>query len=161
VATVVAVRNFADDNGRDMRDLTVADVHTYYVVAGTTPVLVHNCDGKATVNWAGGHASIDVEVNGQVVSTHRWGGPGTGTQPDYFHDPVSPRARRIEVDLPDGAAAQRYQHGTIDQEQGPYDVETNSCLTYCGDVLRAGGLDVPDTSTGLARWLIRNGRKVG
>ena len=27
----------------DMRDLTVADVHTYYVMAGTTPVLVHNC----------------------------------------------------------------------------------------------------------------------
>ena len=30
---------------RQMHDLTVADVHTYYVVAGTTPVLVHNCNG--------------------------------------------------------------------------------------------------------------------
>jgi hypothetical protein len=27
----------------DMRDLTVATLHTYYVVAGDTPVLVHNC----------------------------------------------------------------------------------------------------------------------
>jgi len=27
-----------------MRDLTVEDVHTYYVVAAGTPVLVHNCD---------------------------------------------------------------------------------------------------------------------
>ncbi|MEV0730194.1 LamG-like jellyroll fold domain-containing protein [Polymorphospora sp. NPDC050346] len=27
----------------EMRDLTVADIHTYYVIAGTTPVLVHNC----------------------------------------------------------------------------------------------------------------------
>ncbi len=44
VATVVAVRNYADGGGRDMRDLTVADVHTYYVIAGTTPVLVHNCN---------------------------------------------------------------------------------------------------------------------
>jgi hypothetical protein len=26
-----------------MYNLTVADVHTYYVVAGDTPVLVHNC----------------------------------------------------------------------------------------------------------------------
>jgi RHS repeat-associated protein len=26
-----------------MRDLTVADIHTYYVIAGATPVLVHNC----------------------------------------------------------------------------------------------------------------------
>ncbi|MEV6348071.1 LamG-like jellyroll fold domain-containing protein [Actinoplanes sp. NPDC051851] len=30
-----------------MRDLTVADIHTYYVLAGTTPVLVHNCDTPA------------------------------------------------------------------------------------------------------------------
>ncbi|WP_245674085.1 polymorphic toxin-type HINT domain-containing protein [Actinoplanes rectilineatus] len=29
---------------RDMFDLTVADVHTYYVLAGRTPVLVHNED---------------------------------------------------------------------------------------------------------------------
>ncbi|WP_433089088.1 polymorphic toxin-type HINT domain-containing protein [Dactylosporangium sp. CA-052675] len=40
---IVAVRNYV--GSRDMYDLTVADVHTYYVVAGTTPVLVHNCNG--------------------------------------------------------------------------------------------------------------------
>ncbi|GIH07104.1 hypothetical protein Rhe02_51710 [Rhizocola hellebori] len=28
---------------KEMRDLTVATVHTYYVIAGDTPVLVHNC----------------------------------------------------------------------------------------------------------------------
>ncbi|MFI7276533.1 RHS repeat-associated core domain-containing protein [Streptomyces sp. NPDC049879] len=28
-------------------DLTIADLHTYYVLAGTTPVLVHNCGGGA------------------------------------------------------------------------------------------------------------------
>ena len=28
-----------------MRDLTVDNTHTYYVLAGGTPVLVHNCDG--------------------------------------------------------------------------------------------------------------------
>jgi RHS repeat-associated protein len=27
----------------DMRDLTVAVIHTYYLIAGVTPVLVHNC----------------------------------------------------------------------------------------------------------------------
>ena len=27
-----------------MHDLTIADTHTYYVVAGATPVLVHNCN---------------------------------------------------------------------------------------------------------------------
>jgi hypothetical protein len=30
-----------------MRDLTVATDHTYYVIAGTTPVLVHNCGDAA------------------------------------------------------------------------------------------------------------------
>jgi hypothetical protein len=28
-----------------MHDLTVATIHTYYVLAGNTPVLVHNCGG--------------------------------------------------------------------------------------------------------------------
>jgi hypothetical protein len=38
--TITAVRNHPDT--REMRDLTVADTHTYYVIAGDTPVLVHN-----------------------------------------------------------------------------------------------------------------------
>jgi RHS repeat-associated protein len=29
-----------------MRDLTIDQLHTYYVVAGTTPVLVHNCGNR-------------------------------------------------------------------------------------------------------------------
>jgi hypothetical protein len=39
---VTAVRNYI--GGEDMRDLTVAAIHTYYVIAGNEPVLVHNCD---------------------------------------------------------------------------------------------------------------------
>jgi RHS repeat-associated protein len=38
---VVSVKSFA--SSRYMRNLTVARLHTYYVLAGTTPVLVHNC----------------------------------------------------------------------------------------------------------------------
>ncbi|TWJ28499.1 intein [Micromonospora sagamiensis] len=38
--TVVAVDNFT--GSEVMRDLTVATHHTYYVIAGNTPVLVHN-----------------------------------------------------------------------------------------------------------------------
>ncbi|MBQ0989362.1 hypothetical protein KBX08_04560 [Micromonospora sp. H61] len=40
---VVEVHNHL--GSRAMRDLTVAEIHTYYVLAGTTPVLVHNCGG--------------------------------------------------------------------------------------------------------------------
>ncbi|MGN9918058.1 LamG-like jellyroll fold domain-containing protein [Micromonospora palomenae] len=42
--TVVAVLNKL--GAEEMRDLTVADIHTYYVVAGDEPVLVHNNDGR-------------------------------------------------------------------------------------------------------------------
>jgi hypothetical protein len=38
--TVVKVKHY--HGHRQMRDLTVADTHTYYVLAGNTPVLVHN-----------------------------------------------------------------------------------------------------------------------
>ncbi|MFD6712919.1 LamG-like jellyroll fold domain-containing protein [Micromonospora chalcea] len=43
-AAVADVRNHV--GVQNMLDLTVADVHTYYVVAGDTPVLVHNCGGS-------------------------------------------------------------------------------------------------------------------
>ncbi|MGY0231454.1 polymorphic toxin-type HINT domain-containing protein [Longispora urticae] len=35
-----------------MRDLTVADIHTYYIVAGSTPVLVHNCGTGVSLDGA-------------------------------------------------------------------------------------------------------------
>jgi hypothetical protein len=41
VVTVVGV--YSHTASKDMRDLTVAHIHTYYVIAGNTPVLVHNC----------------------------------------------------------------------------------------------------------------------
>ncbi|MFK3979015.1 polymorphic toxin-type HINT domain-containing protein [Micromonospora sp. NPDC050397] len=40
-ATIAEVHNFT--SSRQMRDLTVDQFHTYYVVVGETPVLVHNC----------------------------------------------------------------------------------------------------------------------
>ncbi len=44
--TVQEVRVYT--GSQDMNDLTVADVHTYYVIAGTTAVLVHNCGPDLT-----------------------------------------------------------------------------------------------------------------
>jgi RHS repeat-associated protein len=45
-ARVVEVREYT--GARDMYDLTVDNLHTYYVVASNTPVLVHNCNGRET-----------------------------------------------------------------------------------------------------------------
>ncbi|MFV2112678.1 polymorphic toxin-type HINT domain-containing protein [Micromonospora sp. LOL_025] len=58
-----------------MRDLTVADIHTYYVVAGGTPVLVHNC-GEAFLDNAG-------EV--YVRKNHTAGGAGTDETKGLFN----------------------------------------------------------------------------
>ncbi|MFJ9843005.1 polymorphic toxin-type HINT domain-containing protein [Kitasatospora sp. NPDC101155] len=40
--TVQATRNY-ETQPQEARNLSVADLHTYYVLAGATPVLVHNC----------------------------------------------------------------------------------------------------------------------
>ncbi|MFC7279966.1 LamG-like jellyroll fold domain-containing protein [Paractinoplanes rhizophilus] len=42
-ATIVTVHSFA--GSQHMLNLTIADIHTYYVLAGNAPVLVHNDDG--------------------------------------------------------------------------------------------------------------------
>jgi RHS repeat-associated protein len=47
-----------------MRDLTVDDIHTYYVVAGGTPVLVHNCGGDTPAPSMHDTAIGPVDANG-------------------------------------------------------------------------------------------------
>ena len=49
--TVIATHNYTGQHA--MNDLTIANTHTYYVVAGDTPVLVHNCGG--TLDIGGGN----------------------------------------------------------------------------------------------------------
>ncbi|WP_225854955.1 polymorphic toxin-type HINT domain-containing protein [Micromonospora noduli] len=68
VMTVAAVRSFTGD--QTMRDLTVADVHTYYVIAGDTPVLVHNTNTPFGCG-PGGEPIYDIPAGSS-------GGPGAG-----------------------------------------------------------------------------------
>jgi RHS repeat-associated protein len=58
-ASVVEVVNFLSP--RDMYDLTVDTVHTFYVLAGGAPVLVHNCNKKQGV-----YIFDDLRKRGQV-----------------------------------------------------------------------------------------------
>ncbi|MGH3379553.1 MAG: Hint domain-containing protein [Mycobacterium sp.] len=63
-----------------VRDLTVAEVHTYYVEAGSTPVLVHNCGdgGKWGQLWPAG-AGNEINHMPQNASTPltKYSGPAT------------------------------------------------------------------------------------
>src|SRR5690606_25128470 len=49
LATVVEVKNYIYP--KVMHDLTVAEIHTYYVVIADAPVLVHNCGDYPKFNW--------------------------------------------------------------------------------------------------------------
>ena len=46
--SVARVHNFRGH--KMMRDLTVSNIHTYYVMAGDSPVLVHNCNSARLGN---------------------------------------------------------------------------------------------------------------
>jgi hypothetical protein len=72
-ATVSQIRNQA--GSQTMRDLTVDTTHTYYVIAGDTPVLVHNTNGPALCGIHGGDSGSP-------------GGPGLveGPAPKSAHD---------------------------------------------------------------------------
>jgi hypothetical protein len=67
-------------------NLTVADTHTYYVVAGTMPVLVHNCpsDSPARVSPAyqdWGTKGAHVHIGNHEVRVYPDGSGGTGAKP--------------------------------------------------------------------------------
>ncbi|MFF4089877.1 RICIN domain-containing protein [Streptomyces nigra] len=49
VRVVTALRDRPDLAPRSVYDITVADLHTFYVLAGDAPVLAHNCDGE--IRW--------------------------------------------------------------------------------------------------------------
>ncbi|WP_079178426.1 polymorphic toxin-type HINT domain-containing protein [Streptomyces mangrovisoli] len=59
-----------------VHNLTVADLHTYYVLAGATPVLVHNCSVSLSQREAdtlrvGPYADASVPATGPVVTTEQ------------------------------------------------------------------------------------------
>ncbi|MFJ7899114.1 polymorphic toxin-type HINT domain-containing protein [Streptomyces sp. NPDC096198] len=127
----------------DMYNLTVQQLHTYYVLAGTTPVLVHNCDeGVATLHYHGdgNHFSIEVTDGEAVTHTHLMPHDGEAVVSPYS-GPPSIMSR--DIDLPNAKAALEFQKNT-QGGWGPYHPLGNSCLTYCANVLRAGGADVPE-----------------
>ncbi|WP_345661002.1 ricin-type beta-trefoil lectin domain protein [Streptomyces venetus] len=49
VRAVTALRDRPGMAARTVYDLTVSDLHTFFVLAGESPVLVHNCDGD--IHW--------------------------------------------------------------------------------------------------------------
>ena len=61
-ATVTATRHYAA--AQITYNLTINDIHTYYVVAGDTPILVHNANEPCTIDFV--HASTTDSLNNIV-----------------------------------------------------------------------------------------------
>jgi hypothetical protein len=75
-ASITAVRLYHAT--RTTYDLTIDGLHTYYVLAGTTPVLVHNCGFSDRASQI--HAAEPDEYIRNNISTGVWiGTPGSGS----------------------------------------------------------------------------------
>ncbi|BFU41825.1 hypothetical protein KRMM14A1004_00620 [Krasilnikovia sp. MM14-A1004] len=142
-----------------MRDLTVADLHTYFVVAGTTPVLVHNCNpGLATVNYypgvgRSGHFSIEVTNGSEVEHMHLMPYDGTAMVSRVPDHGLPAPAMSHTFELPDGDAALAHMRSQVGN-QGEYNALSNSCLTFCTRTLAKGGVNAP-TDKAAIPWIRR------
>ncbi|SCF35132.1 intein N-terminal splicing region/RHS repeat-associated core domain-containing protein [Micromonospora matsumotoense] len=143
-----------------VHNLTVDTLHTYYVVAGNTPVLVHNCGGEAIVHLdrQAGHASITVRQGDDVLHTEQAGRPGTRAVAQEFDGELSGFRLDVRIPLPNASRARSYQDVTLGQDLGAYDEMTRSCITYCAEVLQQGGVQgipIQEGSIAITKWLLR------
>ncbi|MDJ0380140.1 polymorphic toxin-type HINT domain-containing protein [Streptomyces sp. G-G2] len=61
-----------------VHNLTVTDAHTYYVLAGTTPILVHNANKCVAVNDAGRFGDLNPGQVGDGLEAHHMPQDGLG-----------------------------------------------------------------------------------
>jgi hypothetical protein len=75
---------------------------------------------------------------------------GVGT---VFEEGTEGATSSVTIQLPNGNAAMQFSQGALGPGE-PYILATNSCVTYCGQVLRAGGVEgVPGTTRSIINFL--------
>ncbi|NUV77831.1 polymorphic toxin-type HINT domain-containing protein [Streptomyces fungicidicus] len=107
--TVTEVRN--QQGPQRTHDLTVNDLHTYYVLAGATPVLVHNSNG--CVNWA----ANSVKTWGHTFKTHGAGAKTTKALTDRARSTNNQQGQWLDND-----AAAEFLQGLHVEGAGPRSV---------------------------------------
>ncbi|MYR57315.1 hypothetical protein GTY54_14115 [Streptomyces sp. SID625] len=128
-ALVTAVRHFVKQ--QITYDLTVEGVHTYYVLASETPVLVHNSNG--CVNWA----SNSVKTWGHTFKTHGAGAKNTKALTDRARSTNTQQGQWLNND-----AAAEFLKGLHVEGAGPRSVRIPDGL---------GQVIMPDGSIAQAR----------
>jgi hypothetical protein len=139
-------------------NLTVDGLHTYYVLAGSKPVLVHNCPGLAKLNYypgvgRSGHFSIEVIDETGFEHMHLMPYNGTAMVGRVPAEGLPAPSMSHTFDLPDAAAAMEHMRSQMGN-QGTYNALSNSCLTFCTKTLVEGGVDAP-TDKAAIPWIKR------
>ncbi|MEW1693880.1 Hint domain-containing protein, partial [Streptomyces sp. NPDC091263] len=105
VLAVAAVSRYTQH--RTTHDLTVNGIHTYYVVAGGTPVLVHNddpCEMVSKPNALSQKTGYTVkqikEAIHKVKAQGGWRGNGANRNPDML---IDPKTGEVYPQMPDGS----------------------------------------------------------
>ncbi|MFE1876246.1 polymorphic toxin-type HINT domain-containing protein [Streptomyces sp. NPDC059496] len=159
---VTAVKRWTTQH-TTVHNLTVADLHTYYVLAGATPVLVHNCGGTATVHKYelenGPHYTLEIKTaNGESYNTHALDPAGILKPMPHTSSFVGTHRGSVDIDLPNPEAAISYAKKAArgSAGQGAYEPLTNNCVTYCSRVIQAGGGEALPSGRNLVPWLRKN-----
>jgi RHS repeat-associated protein len=114
--------------------------------------------GTATVfKYAGNpaHTSVLVQTGNQAMHTNQQVLAGNLTTVAPYTGTAIP-VQSVQIGLPNAVNAINYQLSVIGTPTGLYNPQLNSCVTHCGAVISAGGVEgVPATTTGIAAWLMR------
>lgn len=143
---VTAVRHFTQT--APVYDLTVDDVHTYYVNAGVRPILVHNCAAKSS---SGGRAEGPILTKSQSTdvaemlgySATKFKSAGRGAAKIYQNKKASAAERFITQDMT-GHAGGLFKVGP-----------TIESLQTTSSSLRSGsyGIDFTRVAGAMLRWI--------
>jgi hypothetical protein len=145
IAAIGQIALFALPGGPRRRPWSITGATGSTVLRGTATIFEHG----------GSHASVMVRLGEETLHTEQIVLNGNLTTIDVVTD-AAPVLRSIEVPLPDAEAALGYQRGVLNTPTGLYNRSLNSCVTHCGDVLRAGGVEgVPERTLDIIRWLKR------
>ncbi|WP_375792311.1 hypothetical protein [Streptomyces rhizosphaericus] len=138
--TVTSVRRFTKP--QRTYDLTVSGIHTYYVLAGATPVLVHNSNG--CVNWA----ANSVKTWGHTFKTHGAGARNTKALTDRARSTGNQQGQWLDND-----AAAEFLKGFHVEGAGPRSVRIPDGLGQVimpdGSIVQARAATIVPSPNGL------------
>ena len=113
--------------------------------------------GSATVSFfrlsTGPHFTVETEAGGTTLETEQVIVDSQMNTTVRVASQTEQAAAKVDIALPDAQAAMQKQLELMGKPGGPYNVRTNSCVTHCMDILRAGGLDTPTTTSGGIKFL--------